>query len=404
MDKIMEMRQKRAALVKQAREILDKAEEEKRDLTAEEEQQYERIMEEVDSLGKKIEREERQLELEKQLAQSKELVAGRVYQPEGVQQAAANLRATDEYRDAFWLAIRLGKNALDARQTKLLTEVRALSKATDTAGGYLVPESFEQTLIQKLTEENVMRTLATVIPSSTDRNIPVEESEGEAYWVGENEPYQESDVEFGQRTLGAHKVACLIKVSEELLEDSVFNLENYLADKFARRIGAKEEEGFLVGDGVNKPKGVVQDAEIGVTAAAANAVTADELIDLYFALKRPYRRRATWLMNDSTVKAIRKLKDGDGQYLWQPGLQSGEPDRLLGRPVVAASDMPQMATGNKSILFGDFSYYWIADRQGRMFQRLGELFAVQGQIGFRAWQRVDGLLTLPEAVKALKQA
>lgn len=403
MDKILEMRQKRAALVKQAREILDRAETEKRDLTAEEEQQYNRIMEEVDRLGKAIEREERQLELERELAQSQGTFAARAYQPgDGVQRATMNLRASDEYRDAFWLAIRLGLNALDHHQARMLAEVRALATGTDTAGGYLVPEAFEKTLIQKLAEENVMRTLATVITSSNDRNIPVEESEGTAYWTDENAAFQESDISYGQRTLRAHKLTTLIKVSEELLQDSAFNLEGYISAKFAQRMGAKEEEGFLIGNGTNQPRGVVLDAEVGVTAAASNAITADEIIDLYYSLRRPYRRRGTFMMNDKIVKVIRKLKDNDGQYIWQPGLQAGEPDRLLGRPVVASAYMPEMADGQKIILFGDFSYYWIADRQGRMFQRLGELFAVNGQVGFRAWQRVDGLLTLPEAVKALR--
>ena len=142
--------------------------------------------------------------------------------------------------------------------------------------------------------------------------------------------------------------------------------------------------------------------ETGVTSAAAAALTSDELIDLYHSLRTPYRQKAVFITNDNTVKAIRKLKDGTGQYMWQPGLQAGQPDTLLNRPLITSAFMPEFAAGNKVMAFGDLSYYWIADRQGRSFQRLNELFAKNGQVGFRTFQRVDGKLTLAEAVKALE--
>lgn len=405
MSRTLELRRERAALVTEAREILDRAETGKRDLTQEESNRYDAIMVDVDAKGKAIGREERMAALEGDLSRSLgTLVGGKeppANQPGDVQPQNRSLRAAPEYRDAFWLAFRVGHNALDSQQARMLSEARALATNTDTAGGFLVPETFEQTLIQKLAEENVMRTLATVIPSSNDRNIPVEETEGTAYWTGENDSYTESEETFGAKALRSHKLTTLIKVSEELLADSAFVLETYVASKFGRRMGDKEEQAFLVGDGVNKPKGVVLDAQVGVTAAGAAAITSDELLDLHYSLKRPYRRRATYVMNDLTVKAVRKLKDANGQYLLQPGLQAAELDSVNGRPLVTADDMPVMAAGNRSIVFGDISYYWIADRLGRMFQRLGELFATQGQVGFRGWQRVDGLLTLPEAAKVL---
>ena len=198
----------------------------------------------------------------------------------------------------------------------------------------------------------------------------------------------------------------MIKVSEELLNDSVFDLQSYISREFARRIGAKEEEAFFAGDGKGKPLGVLAaagGAETGVTAASATAVTADELMDLYYALKAPYRKKSVWVLNDSTVKAVRKLKDSNGQYLWQPSLTAGTPDTILGRPVRTSAYMPAMAAGAKTVAFGDFSYYWIADRQGRSFKRLNELYAASGQVGFLASQRVDGKLVLAEAVKVLAQ-
>ena len=224
--------------------------------------------------------------------------------------------------------------------------------------------------------------------------------------MDEEGAYPESDDSFGQVSIGAYKLGTMIKVSEELLNDSVFDLQSYITREFARRIGSREEEAFFTGNGTGKPLGILAatgGAETGITAASATAVTADELIDLYYSLRSPYRRNAVWTLNDSTVKAIRKLKDGNGQYLWQPGITAGAPDMILGRPVRTSTYMPEIAAGAKTIAFGDFSYYWIADRQGRSFKRLNELFAATGQVGFLASQRVDGKLVLPEAVKVLAQ-
>ena len=196
----------------------------------------------------------------------------------------------------------------------------------------------------------------------------------------------------------------MIKVSDELLSDSVFDLEGYIAREFARRIGAKEEEAFFTGDGSGKPLGILAasgGAETGVTAASETAITSDELIDLFYSLRAPYRKKAVWILNDSTIKAIRKLKDANGQYIWQPSLVAGTPDTLLGRPVKTSTYMPAIAAGAKTVMFGDYSYYWIADRQGRTFKRLGELYAPNGQVGFLGSERVDGRLTLPESVKVL---
>ncbi|MEA4929587.1 MAG: phage major capsid protein, partial [Candidatus Limiplasma sp.] len=239
-----------------------------------------------------------------------------------------------------------------------------------------------------------------------DRKIPVVATKGTASWIEEEAAYPESDDSFAQVTIGAHKLATMLKVSEELLNDSVFGVESYIASEFARRIGAKEEEAFFTGDGIGKPVGVLAEtggAQLGVTAASATTLTADEIMDLFYALKSPYRKKAVFLMNDLTVKALRKLKDASGQYLWQPSLTAGTPDTLLNRPVYTSGYVPTVAAGARTVAFGDFSYYWVADRQGRSFKRLNELFAATGQVGFIASQRVDGKLILPEAVKVLQQ-
>jgi HK97 family phage major capsid protein len=198
----------------------------------------------------------------------------------------------------------------------------------------------------------------------------------------------------------------MIKVSEELLNYSVFNLESYLAKEFARRIGAKEEKAFFIGDGTSKPTGIFSatgGAQLGITAASATAITVDEIMDLFYSLKSPYRKNAVFVMNDAKMKAIRKLKDGNGAYIWQPSIQVGQPDTILNRPVKTSAYVPTIAAGAKSIAFDDFGYYWVADRQGRSFQRLNELYAATGQVGFKATQRADAKLILAEAIKVLQQ-
>jgi HK97 family phage major capsid protein len=261
--------------------------------------------------------------------------------------------------------------------------------------------------VEALEEENIFRKLANVITTSSgDRKIPVVASKGTASWVDEEGEIPESDESFGQVSIGAYKLATMIKVSEELLNDSVFNLESYISREFARRIGSKEEEAFFTGDGSGKPTGILADTsggQVGVTAAGATAITLDEVLDLFYSLKAPYRKKAVFVLNDATIKAIRKLKDSNGQYLWQPSIKEATPDTLLARPLYTSAYMPIIEAGAKTIAFGDFTYYWVADRQGRVFKRLNELYAKTGQVGFLATQRVDGKLILPEAIKVLQQ-
>ena len=282
----------------------------------------------------------------------------------------------------------------------------ALQIGTDTEGGYLVPDEFEKKLIEALTEQSVFRSLATVIKTASgERKIPLVTGYGQAAWTDEEALITESDDSFGQVSLGAHKLATLVKVSDELLYDSAFDLESFIAAQFARRISEKEEDAFISGNGTSKPTGILDDtggAQVGVTAKATADVTADELIDLYYSLKKPYRKKATFLMNDATVKCIRKLKDSTGNYLWQPSISGGTPDKILDCNLVTSVSMPTLSASAKGIAFGDFSYYWIADRQNRIFKKLSELYAANGQVGFIGTQRVDGKLILPEAVKLIK--
>lgn len=391
MSKILDLRQKRANLWDETKKFLDNAKRDGDVLSAEDAATYEKMEADIVALGREIDMLERQAEIEKQMNAPVNTPVLGTPKTNGDTKTG---RASDEYKNAFWKAM----------QNKYTYSVHdALQIGTDSEGGYLVPDEFEATLIDRLSEENLIRNLATIITSSNgDKKIPVVASHGAAVWIDEEGEYTEDDDVFATVTLGAHKLSSIIKVSEELLNDAAFNLETYIAQEFARRMSAAEELAFIAGDGKSKPTGLITSGETGVTAASSTAITADEIIDLYHSLRTPYRKNAVFIANDSTIKAIRKLKDGTGQYLWQPGLQAGQPDTILNRPVYTSSCMPEIAGGNKVMLFGDLSYYWIADRQGRSFQRLNELFAKNGQVGFRVFQRVDGKLTLPEAVKTLQ--
>ena len=397
MSKILELREKRAKAWEAAKAFLDSKRGNDGLVSAEDAAIYDKMEADIVNLGKEITRLERQEALEAELNKPVNMpLTGKPVNPDMDEKVG---RASDEYKKAFWNVMR-SKNP---RQDVL----NALSIGEESEGGYLVPDEFERTLIQTLEEENIFRKLAKIIQTSSgDRKIPIVVTKGTASWLDEGEDYDEDDVVFGQASIGAYKLGTMIKVSEELLNDSVFNIEEFISTEFARRIGAKEEEAFLVGDGEGKPTGIFAatgGAQIGATAAANNAITADEVIDLVYSLKSPYRKNAVFILNDATVKVLRKLKDGQGQYLWQASLTAGTPDTLLNRPVYTSAYAPTIAAGAKTIAFGDFKYYWIADRQGRSFKRLNELYATTGQVGFLGSQRVDGKLILPEAIKVLQQ-
>jgi len=388
---ILELREKRNKTWEAAKAFLDTHRNEKGTLSAEDDATYTKMEKDMEDYGREIARLERQAALDAELA--KPVGEPIKNTPQGVKPTKEG-RASDEYKKQFWNVLK-SKNPVHE-------VVNALQVGTDSEGGYLVPDEFERTLIQGLEEANIIRQLAKVINTdSGERLIPVVASHGSAAWLAEESALTESDDVFGQVTLGAHKLGTLIKVSNELLSDSVFDLESYLSSEFARRIGNTEEDAFINGNGTNKPTGLITGASAGVTTAAATAITLDEIIDLYHSLKTPYRKNASFIMNDATIKVIRKMKDENGQYLWQPSVRDGEPDTLLGRPLYASSYMPTIAASKVPIIFGDYSYYWIADRQGRVFKRLNELYAGNDQTGFLATQRVDGKLTLSEAVKKL---
>ncbi len=395
MSKILELYEKRTSTWEAAKAILESKRDKDGFVSAEDAAVYEKMEADVVNIGKEIGRLERQTAMDAELA--KATTTPILTTPVKFAEEKTG-RASEVYKQAFWNKMR-NRSYADVSN--------ALQVGVDSEGGFLAPDEYEKQLIDGLEEENIMRSMATVISTSSgDRKIPVVSSKGSASWVDEEAAIPESDDSFGQLTLGAYKCATLIKVSNELLNDSAFNLESYISSQFARRIGAKEEEAFLIGDGTGKPTGLFTDngGQTNTTSSSSSNITFDNVMDLYYALKAPYRKKGVFLCNESTVKALRKLKDNNQQYLWSPAIAPGQPDTILGRPIKTSAFIPTIAAGAKVLAFGDYSFYWIADRQGRHFRRLGELFAVTDQTGFLATERVDGKLILPEAVQLLSMA
>lgn len=385
---ILELYEKRAKAWGAAKAFLDSHTDKDGKLSEEDAAAYDKMEKEVMDYTKSIERLQRQEALDNKLNQpTTSPVKNNPSKPKG----KGGFRATDEYKSSMLTALRT-----NFRQ---ISDV--LEEGNDANGGYLVPEEYDRRLIDVLDEENIMRTLGTTITTSGEHKINIAATKPAAAWIEEGAAIQFSDATFGQKLLDAHKLHVAIKITDELLYDNAFNLENYIITQFGKALANAEEDAFLNGDGTGKPKGLFQDAEVGVTTSAAS-ITADNIIELVYSLKRPYRKNASFIMNDQTIAALRKLKDNNNNYIWQPSYQAGEPDRLLGYTLHTSAFAPKQAAGAKAIAFGDFSYYNIGDRGVRSLQELKELFAGNGMVGYLMKERVDGLLVLPEAVKCLQ--
>ena len=388
--RINELRENRAKAWEAAKNFLDTHQTENGTLSAEDAATYDRMEADVVNLGAEIARLERREALDTELNRP---VGSPLINRPGVSGDLKTGRASDEYKKAMLTALR----------SNFRNVSNVLMEGTDASGGYLVPTEYDTRLIEALEQENVIRSLATVIQTSGERKLNVAASKPAASWVEENGELVFGDATFDQVILDAYKLSVAVKVSEELLADNAYDLESFLINAFGKAIGNAEEEAFLTGDGSSKPTGIfhaTKGGQIAVTTAG-NSITADEVIDLVYKLKRQYRTNAVFVTSDSTLAAIRKLKNDNG-YLWQPALSAGEPDRLLGYPVYTSQFVPAMAAGQPVMAFGDLSYYNIGDRGARSFAALHELYAGVGQVAFVAKERVDGKLVLPEAVQVLK--
>ena len=387
---INELREKRNQAWNAAKAFVETKRNEDGLLSEEDAGTYAQMEKKVQDYGAEIERMESMSALDAQL--SKPTCAPITEKPMNGSnqnsQTPKTGRASDEYR----------KGMLTALRTNFRQVSNILQEGVDADGGYLVPEEYDNRLIQTLSEENIMRRLGHVITTSGEHKINIAATKPAAAWIEEGGALQFSDAAFSQILLDAHKLHVAIKVTEELLYDNAFNLESYIIEQFGKALANAEEDAFLNGTGVGQPLGLFAETGGGQLAGTLTAaMKADDILSLVYALKRPYRKNASFIMNDKTVAQIRKFKDNNGAYIWQPSYQANEPDRILGYSVHTSEYVPEDA-----IAFGDYSYYNIGDRGTRSFKQLTELFAGNGMIGYVAKERVDGKLILPEAVQILK--
>lgn len=390
---LQELYAKRASAWEAAKNFLDTHRTERGTLTAEDAEVYDRMEADINDLTKEIERSKRLSDIEKELEKpvSRPITA----RPEQKKDAPAKKgRFSHQYALDF----------LTAMRTNFRQVSDELSEGTDANGGYLVPDEWDSRLIDVLEEENIFRALGTVITTSGEHKINIAGTKPAAAWIEEGGALTFGDATFDQIVLDAHKLHVAIKITEELLYDNAFGLENYIITQFGKAIGNAEEDAFLNGDGKGKPLGLFDSTGGGtrsVTITAANKLATDDVLTLIYSLKRPYRKNASFILNDQTLAEIRKLKDANQAYIWQPSYTAGEPDKLCGYDIHTSAYAPVLEAGKPAIAFGDFSYYNIGDRGTRSFQELRELFAGNGMIGYVAKERVDGKLVLPDAVQIL---
>ncbi len=393
MNKLQELLEKRAKLLKKARGILDVADSENRDMTAEERSKYEAVMADFDAVNTDVQLRRRQEAAEEEMRGND--FSGNRPNPEGEGgEERSNPLESTEYRSAYTQFLQTGDT----------TELRAMSIGVDANGGYLAPTDLDNSIMRALPDIAVIRKYAKVLNLRHDREIPISNNRGSVYWKGEAEAFEESTPTYDKMALTAYKLTYLVKLSEELIADSGYDLFGELATNYADLAGEAQDIKFCQGTGNNEIGGLIAGSSLGLTAASTLAFTADELIDFQYSLKKQYRNKATWIGATDTAKVIRKMKDSQGRYIWQAALTAGQPDNLLGRPFEETLGMPTIAAGATPLIFGDLKYYTIAQRGSRSVQRLNELYATSGQVGYRVFERLDGSVMLSDAIKKMTMA
>ena len=381
---ILELREARNKAWEGAKAFVESKRDKDGLLSKEDAETYNAMEEKIKNYSKEIERMEEMENMENEL--NKPVNSPIVTKPLKADNEVKTGRASNEYKEAM----------LNALRSNFRQVSNVLQEGVDADGGYLVPDEYDTRLIQKLEDNNIVRALATKIKTSGEHKINIASTTPAAAWIEEGGTLTFGDAKFEQKILDAHKLHVAVKVTEELLYDNAFGLENFLIDSFGKAIGNAEENAFLNGTGNGQPTGIF-DETAGGTYITTEATEGDAIIELVYSLKRAYRKNAAFILNDKMIAKIRTYKDRNGAYMWQPSLIAGEPDKLLGYPVYTSQYAPE-----DSIAFGDFSYYNIGDRGARSFKQLTELFAGNGMIGYVAKERVDGILVLPEAVQILK--
>lgn len=420
-EEVKNLREKMAKLATDARAEFDKITDKTPDAEAKEiEARFDKIMAEHDDLAAKAERMER-------LAKAEERAnAGDPRRPNGEDAAAAaeEHRQKPEYKEVFAKAIRFGAACLESEEREVLMEgradvpkeVRAQSTGTDSAGGYTVPEGFSGELDKALALWGPMwdATIVRELNTSTGNHLPwptIDDTAKTGRIKAENAAADDDgsdDAAFGEKTLDAYVYDTgIVRIPMELLQDSAFNMESLLNDLFGERLGRTANSVLTTGTGSSQPNGIVTASSLGKTAAGAAAITSDELIDLFHSVDPAYRAspKCRWMFNDSTLAAIRKLKDGQGNYLWQMGdVRTGEPDTFLGKPYSVNQAMADIGASAKPVIFGDFSRYIVRKVVGFQVMTLRERYAENFQVGMIGFKRFDGELLNTAAVKHMANA
>lgn len=414
--KILEMREKMAKLATDARAELDKITDKTEEAEAKElEARFDAIMKDHDDVAAKVEREERLA-----AAEAKSIESRRPVPTEELEAEAEKRSNTPEYKEVFEKQLRNGASSLDAEERAVLmsgrAEHRAQGTGTDAAGGYTVPEGFSGEIDKAMVawgpmwDANICRELVT----SSGNALPwptVDDTAKTGRIKSENASVDDDgtdDVVFGEKLLNAYVYDTgMVRIPLELLQDSAFNIEGLMTELFAERLGRLANEVLTTGTGSGQPNGVVTASSAGLTAASGTAITSDELIDLFHSVDPAYRMSPScrWMFNDSTLAAIRKLKDGQGNYLWQMGdVRTGEPDMFLGKAYSVNQAMADIGLSAKSVLFGDFSKYVVRKVRNFEVMTLRERYAENFQVGMVGFKRFDGELLNTAAVKHLIQA
>lgn len=423
--RIIELRQKRAKLINDARALQDQVEGESRDFTDEEQNNWNEMIDAADGLRQRIEREERLLTMETDLPEPvtnstrpeldsrerPERIEFRSRGMQGTNRMEADWREQPEWRRLMRTAEASYVRGFNQflRSNTIPNEVRALQADLDTAGGYLMaPIQLVDQLIKAVDDAVYIRQWATVfaVPNADSLGVPTLENDpDDADWTTELDTGSEdSTMNFGRRELHPHPLAKRIKISRKLLM-KVPSADNLVIQRLGYKFGVAQEKAFLTGSGAQQPLGVFTANADGIstsrdvsTGNTTTAVTFDGLIEAKFTLKMQYWANARWLAHRDFYKMVAKLKDGDGQYLWRESVRVGEPDRILGVPVAMSEYAPNtFTTGLYVGIIGDFSHYWIADSMAMEMQRLVELYAITNQIGLIGRLEADGQPTLEEA-------
>ena len=412
--KIFELKQKRYNLVQEARDIYETAEQKKRDVTQEEENRYNTIMEEVDKLGKEILRREKEERLFLEIEGDEEKRDEPAKPDPGTEQRAVNNdpRATEEYRKAFISFLNRGLNLLPSE------DLRALQVGSDTSGGYVTtPMQFVTELIKAVDNATVVRQLATVynIPTAVSLGAAsLDADPDDADWTSElGTGDEDSAMRFGKRELHPRPLAKRIRVSNQLLRVAAIDIEALVRDRLAYKFAVTHESAFMIGSGHNRPLGLFTASNDGIPAGAPydvstgntdSSIGADGLIEAKYGLKTQYLARSRWIFHRTAIKNIRKLKTGDGDYLWKAGL-SDRPDTILEIPFVMSEYAPSTFTSGSYVgIIGDFSYYWIADALSMTIQRLVEIAARTNQTEFIGRLETDGMPMLADAFRRVTLA